>query len=125
MAGVDAHRVDGPDDVDAVWFSGHDVVGVTAGASAPDQRVRAVIEAVAPGGTVEIVLLDADGVPQNTPLIAGPVDAGGQWTALDVLIDPFPAGEPHSIQVTPINGGTATGIATLALQCLPIITAWK
>ncbi|MGB5169077.1 MAG: 4-hydroxy-3-methylbut-2-enyl diphosphate reductase, partial [Acidimicrobiia bacterium] len=26
-----------------------------AGASAPDQRVRAVIEAVAPGGTVELV----------------------------------------------------------------------
>ena len=28
---------------------------MTAGASAPDQRVRAVIDAVAPGGTVEIV----------------------------------------------------------------------
>jgi 4-hydroxy-3-methylbut-2-en-1-yl diphosphate reductase len=55
MAGVDAYRVDGPDDVDPTWFAGHDVVGVTAGASAPDQRVRAVIEAVAPGSTVEIV----------------------------------------------------------------------
>ncbi len=55
MAGVDAYRVDGPDDVDPAWFSGRDVVGVTAGASAPDQRVRAVIDAIAPGETVEIV----------------------------------------------------------------------
>jgi 4-hydroxy-3-methylbut-2-enyl diphosphate reductase len=55
MAGVDAYRVDGPDDVDPAWFSDHDVVGVTAGASAPDQRVRAVIDAIAPGETVEMV----------------------------------------------------------------------
>ncbi len=50
-----AYRVDGPNDVDSAWFSGDDIVGVTAGASAPDQRVRAVIDAVAPGGTVEVV----------------------------------------------------------------------
>jgi 4-hydroxy-3-methylbut-2-enyl diphosphate reductase len=55
MAGVRAHRVDGPEDVDPSWFDGDDRVGVTAGASAPDQRVRAVIEAIAPGGAVEIV----------------------------------------------------------------------
>ena len=55
MAGARAYRVDGPGDVDPTWFGGDDIVGVTAGASAPDQRVRAVIDAVAPGGTVEIV----------------------------------------------------------------------
>ena len=55
MAGVRAHRVDGPEDVDPTWFAGDDIAGVTAGASAPDQRVRAVIDAVAPGSTVEIV----------------------------------------------------------------------
>jgi len=54
-AGVRAYRVDGPDDVDPSWFTDDDTVGVTAGASAPDQRVRAVIEAVAPGGPVEIM----------------------------------------------------------------------
>ena len=54
MAGVRAHRVDGPEDVDPTWFADDDIVGVTAGASAPDQRVRAVIDAVAPGGTVQI-----------------------------------------------------------------------
>jgi 4-hydroxy-3-methylbut-2-enyl diphosphate reductase len=55
MAGVRAHRVDGPDDVNPSWFADDDVVGVTAGASAPDQRVRAVIDAVAPGATVDVV----------------------------------------------------------------------
>jgi len=54
-AGVRAYRVDGPADVDPTWFTDDDVVGVTAGASAPDQRVRTVIEAVAPGGSVEIL----------------------------------------------------------------------
>jgi 4-hydroxy-3-methylbut-2-enyl diphosphate reductase len=55
MAGVRAHRVDGPGDVDPSWFNDDDIVGVTAGASAPDQRVRAVIDAVAPGATVDVV----------------------------------------------------------------------
>jgi len=55
MNGVRAYRVDGPEDVDPAWFQDDDLVGVTAGASAPDQRVRAVIEAVAPGGDVQIV----------------------------------------------------------------------
>ena len=54
-AGVRAYRVDGPEDVDPRWFANQDIVGVTAGASAPDQRVRAVIDAIAPGGTPEIV----------------------------------------------------------------------
>jgi 4-hydroxy-3-methylbut-2-enyl diphosphate reductase len=47
-SGVAARRVDGPEDVDREWLEGHEVVGVTAGASAPDQRVRSVIDAVAP-----------------------------------------------------------------------------
>jgi 4-hydroxy-3-methylbut-2-enyl diphosphate reductase len=55
MAGARAYRVDGPGDVDPLWFTDDDIVGVTAGASAPDQRVRAVIDAVAPGGTVQLV----------------------------------------------------------------------
>jgi 4-hydroxy-3-methylbut-2-en-1-yl diphosphate reductase len=54
-AGAEAHRIDGPEDVDPAWFDGVDTVGVTAGASAPDQRVRAVIEAVAPSEGVELL----------------------------------------------------------------------
>jgi 4-hydroxy-3-methylbut-2-enyl diphosphate reductase len=54
-AGVPAYRVDGPGDVDPAWLDGVDVVGVTAGASAPDQRVQDVIAAVDPTNGVELV----------------------------------------------------------------------
>ena len=54
-AGVNAYRIDGPENIDPAWFDGVEVVGVTAGASAPDQRVRAVIDAVAPTDGVELV----------------------------------------------------------------------
>ncbi|GMQ84617.1 MAG: 4-hydroxy-3-methylbut-2-enyl diphosphate reductase [Acidimicrobiia bacterium] len=52
-AGAQAHRIDGPGDIDPSWFEGIDVVGVSAGASAPDQQVQAVIDAIAPTEGVE------------------------------------------------------------------------
>ena len=54
-AGVPAYRVDGPAGVQAAWLADAELVGVTAGASAPDQRVQAVIDAVAPRDGVEVV----------------------------------------------------------------------
>ena len=54
-AGVDAYRVDGPDAIQPEWLAGHEIVGVTAGASAPDQRVQAVINAVAPTEGIDLV----------------------------------------------------------------------
>ncbi|GBE25430.1 4-hydroxy-3-methylbut-2-enyl diphosphate reductase [bacterium BMS3Bbin02] len=48
LHGAEAYRVDGPDDIDPAWLEHHAVIGVTAGASAPDQRVRDVINAVNP-----------------------------------------------------------------------------
>ena len=54
-AGVPAYRVDGPAGVDPSWLDGVETVGVTAGASAPDQRVQDVIAAVAPTDGVELV----------------------------------------------------------------------
>jgi 4-hydroxy-3-methylbut-2-enyl diphosphate reductase len=53
--GAAAYRVDGPDAVEPAWLEGHRIVGVTAGASAPDQRVQAVIDAVAPVDGVELI----------------------------------------------------------------------
>ncbi len=55
LAGVEAHRVEGPDAIDPAWLAGASVVGVTAGASAPDQAVQAVIDAVGPTDGVEVV----------------------------------------------------------------------
>ncbi len=59
-AGVAAHRVDGPDDVRAEWLEKAEVVGVTAGASAPDERVKAVIDAIAPANGVERLRVTAE-----------------------------------------------------------------
>jgi 4-hydroxy-3-methylbut-2-enyl diphosphate reductase len=40
--GVEGHLVDGPDDLDASWVEGKSRVGVTAGASAPEDLVQGV-----------------------------------------------------------------------------------
>jgi 4-hydroxy-3-methylbut-2-enyl diphosphate reductase len=61
MAGVEAHRIDGPDEIRPEWLAAHAVVGVTSGASAPDQRVREVVAAVAAaGGTRPVRVIEED-----------------------------------------------------------------
>jgi 4-hydroxy-3-methylbut-2-enyl diphosphate reductase len=42
-AGADARLVDGSADIDARWLHGHAAVGVTAGASAPEDSVQEVV----------------------------------------------------------------------------------
>jgi 4-hydroxy-3-methylbut-2-enyl diphosphate reductase len=42
--GARAHQVEGPDDLDPRWFRGVRVTGVTAGTSALDETVHAVVE---------------------------------------------------------------------------------
>ena len=43
-AGIEAYLIDGPDDVDPAWLVGKQQIGVTAGASAPEVLVKALIE---------------------------------------------------------------------------------
>ena len=40
------HHVETPDDLDPAWFSGATSVGVTAGASTPDEQMQAVMRAI-------------------------------------------------------------------------------
>ena len=40
------HHVETPDDLDSTWFKGATSVGVTAGASTPDEQMQAVIRAI-------------------------------------------------------------------------------
>jgi 4-hydroxy-3-methylbut-2-enyl diphosphate reductase len=40
------HHVETADEIDESWFAGASVVGVTAGASTPDEQIRGVIAAV-------------------------------------------------------------------------------
>ena len=54
-AGVAAYRIDDAGDIRSEWLQGHEVVGVTAGASAPDQRVQAVIARLAPEAGVDVL----------------------------------------------------------------------
>jgi 4-hydroxy-3-methylbut-2-enyl diphosphate reductase len=107
-AGVPAYRVDGPAGVDAVWLEGVDVVGVTAGASAPDQRVRSVIDAVGPTDGVELLRVTEEdeyfplppqlrrfmqtlqalvegGFACRTPGAHGPIEKDREFTATEAL----------------------------------------
>jgi 4-hydroxy-3-methylbut-2-enyl diphosphate reductase len=62
-AGIPGHLVDGPDDLQREWFEGKRVVGVTAGASAPEvlvERVVARIREWGGGAPVEVM-----GQPEN------------------------------------------------------------
>lgn len=59
--GTPTYRVDGPDDIDPAWLTHARVVGVTAGASAPDQRVQEVIAAIGPAdGVTPLSVTDED-----------------------------------------------------------------
>ena len=107
-AGVVAHRVDGPEAVDPTWLVGHATVGVTAGASAPDQRVQAVIEAIAPTNGVALLrVTDEDeyfplppslrrfvltlqalvegSVAARMPGRPGPIERDREWGATEAL----------------------------------------
>lgn len=107
-AGIPAYRVDGPDGVDPGWLDDVEVVGVTAGASAPDQRVRSVIDAVAPENGVELVRVTEEdeyfplppqlrrfmqtlqaliegGVACATPGVHGPIELDRELSATDAL----------------------------------------
>ncbi len=47
-AGVKAYLVNGPDDIDDSWFDGIEKVGITSGASTPDDLILAVIDKMKP-----------------------------------------------------------------------------
>ena len=38
------HHVEAPDELDPAWFEGCATVGVTAGASTPEEHIQAVVE---------------------------------------------------------------------------------
>jgi 4-hydroxy-3-methylbut-2-enyl diphosphate reductase len=51
--GADAYLVDDERDLDPTWLEGHEVVGLTAGASSPDTLVRRVADRLAELGFVD------------------------------------------------------------------------
>ena len=67
--GVAAHRIDGLDDIDPAWYEGVDVVGLTAGASVPDELLEPIIEDLKRRGvtTVEPVIVADETIEFNPP----------------------------------------------------------
>jgi len=68
-AGTPAYRVDGIDEIDPAWYEGVDVVGLTAGASVPDELLEPIIEDLKARGvtSVEPVIVAAETVEFRLP----------------------------------------------------------
>ena len=64
-----AHFIDGAEDIDRVWLAGKKRIGVTAGASAPEDLVRGVIERLQAwsGATVQELAGDPENVTFALP----------------------------------------------------------
>lgn len=62
-SGVPAYLIDGPQDLDRAWLEGKETVSVTAGASAPEVLVQAVVERLQGWGAA--VVEEVDGEPEK------------------------------------------------------------
>ena len=62
--GVTAFLINGPDEMDSTWLKGVENVGITSGASTPEDLVLAVIDALAPDEVTTI-----DGVEEDVSFV--------------------------------------------------------
>jgi 4-hydroxy-3-methylbut-2-enyl diphosphate reductase len=69
--GTPAYMVDGAEDLDPAWFNGRARVGLTAGASAPDVLVQAVIDRLKQLGAVSVRNIDGVKETVEFPLPKG------------------------------------------------------
>jgi 4-hydroxy-3-methylbut-2-enyl diphosphate reductase len=105
--GVEAHRIDGARDIRDEWLEGAITVGLTAGASAPDQLVTEVIDRLNPGLGFELLQVTEEEEyfplpPQLRSFVttlqhlveagftagdqeAGPLERDREWTATEAL----------------------------------------
>jgi 4-hydroxy-3-methylbut-2-enyl diphosphate reductase len=105
--GVAAHRIDSAADIDSAWLVGVEVVGLTAGASAPDHLVTDVIDRLAPTHGFELLSVTDEEEyfplpPQLRSFVstlqhlvqggfaarapgAGPLERDREWTATEAL----------------------------------------
>ena len=69
--GTEAYMVDGPADVKSAWFEGKSRVGLTAGASAPEVLVQAVIQHIRALGAISVRKMDGITETLKFPLPKG------------------------------------------------------
>ena len=82
QAGIPAYRIDSAAAIEDAWLEGVDIVGVTAGASAPDHLVTQVIDRIKPSDGVELVQVTKEG--EYFPL---PPQLRGFLTALQATVE--------------------------------------
>ena len=108
MLGTAAHRVDSASAIEAGWLDNAEIVGVTAGASAPDHLVREVIDRLNPRDGFELFRTTEEaeyfplprqlrsflgalsaavaiGYTAHTSEVLGPLDLDRQITATDAI----------------------------------------
>jgi len=81
--GTPAHMVDGAEDLQAEWFEGRARVGLTAGASAPELLVRAVVQQLRAFGVTSVRTLDGVKEQVRFPLPLGLGDRSMAAVAAD------------------------------------------
>jgi 4-hydroxy-3-methylbut-2-enyl diphosphate reductase len=69
--GTESFMVDSADELQAVWFEGRQRVGLTAGASAPEILVKAVIDRIKALGAVSVRKMDGIEETVKFPLPKG------------------------------------------------------
>ena len=99
-------RIDGPEDLDLDVLAGARVVGVTAGASAPDDLVSAVIAELAPRDGVETVR-----VTEEDEYFPPPRELRDLMPALDALVAFAFGGDPAAARA---RGGSFSSDRTVA-----------
>ena len=65
--GTPSYLIDGASDIDPAWLGGVEVVGVTAGASAPEVLVNGVVDRLKALGAISIE--ESDGVQENVTFV--------------------------------------------------------
>ena len=68
-AGIPAYRVEGIEEIDPAWYEGVDIVGLTAGASVPDELLEPIIDDLRARGvtSVEPVIVATETVEFRLP----------------------------------------------------------
>ena len=81
--GTPAYMVDGPDELQPLWFEGRSRIGLTAGASAPEILVQQVLERVRDFGVLDVQRMDGVTETVHFPLPKGLKPKGSAVSTTD------------------------------------------